>query len=209
MYFDDNGAEIVLPYVARYAPGPQDTRPLQSMLTRCEDMYAEIIARPVPDADMHIDLRDPDASLAAATPSARVALSFRYRSVPYGRRTIEAAMAVLHLDSLVSLTAGNDTRLSQQSWLHYAQRWPLLRSVRITPRAAHGFRETLLLHDDNGGDERPLLPSLTKLVLTGTELNKRRTLRLCDALRRRAERGFRWRLSTCARLSGVDTRSGC
>lgn len=42
---------------------------------------------------------------------------------------------------------------------------------------------------DKEGHESPLLPSLIKLVLINTTLHARRTLHLCDALRKRVERG--------------------
>jgi hypothetical protein len=100
---------------------------------------------------------------------------------------IDAAMAALPLDSLVTLTARNLTRIDEQVWRRHAPRWPLLQRVCLAPPAARGFREMLL--NDNGGRESPLLPSLTKLVLVNTGLSARRTLRLCDALMQRVELG--------------------
>ena len=48
----------------------------------------------------------------------------------------------------------------------------------------------LLLEEDNGGQKGPLLPSLRQLdLLEDTSLTKRRTLRLCDALKKRVQQG--------------------
>ena len=46
-----------------------------------------------------------------------------------------------------------------------------------------------MLLEDNGGRERPILPSLTKIVLVESALSARRTLRLCDAFMKRVEQG--------------------
>lgn len=47
-----------------------------------------------------------------------------------------------------------------------------------------------MLLEDNGGRERPVLPSLTKLeLIEDTALSKRRTLRLWDALKKRVRQG--------------------
>ena len=63
----------------------------------------------------------------------------------------------------------------------------MLRRVRLSPYAGHGFRRMLL--ENNVGRESPLPPSLTKLVLINTALCPRRTLCLCDALMKRVEQG--------------------
>jgi len=100
----------------------------------------------------------------------------------------DAAMAALPLDSLVTLTAQDCTKLlDKQVWFHHAPRWPLLQRVRLAPTSARGFREMLL--EDNGRSESALLPSLTNLVLVESALSARRTLCLCDALMKRVEQG--------------------
>ena len=129
----------------------------------------------MPNINMDINVQDLATSLATATPSARVVLSFQSPGLLSARRTLDAAMAVLPLDSLMLLTVDDDTRLSKQCWLHHAQRWPMLLSVRLMPHAVRGFREMLLLQDDNGGSKCPLLPSLTKLVLVYSALSECRT----------------------------------
>jgi hypothetical protein len=59
--------------------------------------------------------------------------------------------------------------------------------VHLATIPARGFREALL--QDDGGWERPLLPSLTYVELIEDGLSARRTLRLCDALMRRVKQG--------------------
>jgi hypothetical protein len=105
-------------------------------------------------------------------------------------------MAALPLDSLVTLSARNLTRLDEQVWRRHAPRWPLLQRVRLAPPAAGGFRE-MLLNDDG---ECPILPSLKTIILDHNALSARRTLRLCDALMKRVEQGVPLEtlgLSTC------------
>jgi hypothetical protein len=104
-------------------------------------------------------------------------------------QVLDAAIEALPLDGLVTLTANCFARLDEQVWLRHAPRWPLLEHVKLAPRAARGLREMLLL-EDNGGHMSPLLPSLRQLdFLDGTSLTKHRTLRLCDALKKRMEQG--------------------
>jgi hypothetical protein len=155
-------AQRILQDLVRHAHSPQDTQPLQSVLIRFERRRADIIAWPV--LDMDVDVHDPHA-LLAATCSARVVLSFTSVGSVYARQTLDAALAALPLDSLVTLTTHHRTRLDEQFWVYHAQRWPLLQRVRLAPPAARGFRETLL--QDNGGRECPLFPSLTRLDVMG------------------------------------------
>jgi len=152
---------------------------------------ADILAWPVPDIDVEVDV-PLSLTLPAATLSARVAFSVMNKDWFISNTHIDildAAMAALPLDSLVTLTAQDSIQLDEQLWLHHAPRWSLLQRVRLAPPSARGFREMLLLQD-NAGSECPLLPSLTKLDLTDdSALSARRTLRLCDALMKRVEQG--------------------
>ncbi len=194
-----NGTDVqkMLPYIARHAHGPQDTRPLQSVLIRGDRSYADILAWPEPDID--VEVHDPP-TLLAATLSPRVALSVRSKnwfssdtqSDIHVERVLDAAMASLPLDSLVTLTAQrlpelHTTPLYEHFWLHHAPRWPLLRRVRLAPPIERGFIEMLL--GDNGACESPLFPSLTELVVVSVRLYEPWTLRLRDALMKRVEQG--------------------
>ncbi len=179
-----NDVQKLLSYVARHAHGPQDIRPLQSVLIRGERTRVDILAWLVPDID--VDVQGPPTLLDAT----RVALSVTsrdwFRPDTY-IEILDAAMAALPLDSIVTLIAQNPTRLDERVWRRHAPRLPLLQRVRLAPPAARGFREMML--QDNGGREFPLLPSLTKFHLIDTVLSARRALRLCDALMKRVEQG--------------------
>ncbi|KAH9170619.1 hypothetical protein EDB89DRAFT_2187766 [Lactarius sanguifluus] len=166
---DEDDVQKLLPYVTPHAHGPQDARPLQSVLIHGERKRTDIFASPAPDTDLEV--HDP-LSFRAATLSARV---------------IDAAMATLPLDNLVTLTVQRPTWLHSHVWRHHAPRWLLLQCVRLGPPAADGLREMLL--QDSGGREFPLLPSLIKFGPFEASLGVRRTLRLCDALMKRVEQG--------------------
>jgi hypothetical protein len=187
---DGTDVLILLPYVTQHAHGPQDTQPLQSMLFCRGERCTHIIAWPEPDFYMTHNYYD---WLKAAKRTARVVLSITrklsWHSFTYDR-VLDAALEAFPLGSLVTLTAPEHrARLDKQFWLCHAPRWPLLENVHLAPWAARGLREMLLL-EDNGGHESPLLPSLRQLDLLGdTLLTKRRTLRLCDALKKRVEQG--------------------
>jgi hypothetical protein len=181
------GADVIklLPYVTRHAHGPQDTQPLQSMLIHNERMHTDILAWSMPD--VVVDAHDAPA-LRAATLTARVALLVTWIR-PEHYIGVFDAVAALPLDSLVTLTVQHRTRLDETFWLFHASRWPLLRRVRLAAPAARGFREMVLLPDDDG-PEWLLFPSLTKLdLIDDTALGARKTLRLCDALMKRVEQG--------------------
>jgi hypothetical protein len=198
---DGTDVLILLPYVTQHAHGPQDTQPLQSMLFCRGERCTHIIAWPEPDFYMTHNYYD---WLKAAKRTARVVLSITrklsWHPFTYDR-VLDAALEAFPLGSLVTLTAPEHrARLDKQFWLCHAPRWPLLENVHLAPWAARGLREMLLL-EDNGGHESPLLPSLRQLDLLGdTLLTKRRTLRLCDALKKRVEQGVPLRvldLRTC------------
>ena len=177
----------ILPYVSRHAHGPQDTEPLQSVFISSEKDRTNIMAWAEPDID--IELRTP-VSIFVATHSARVALIVINDNWSPGTESgvFDTAMADLPLDSVVTLTAQDHTKLlDKQVWLRHAPRWPLLRRVRLTPYAARGLRE--LITEDTWGRESALLPSLTNLVLIQSTLSACRTLRLCDVLMKRVEQG--------------------
>ncbi|KAN0127936.1 hypothetical protein V8E53_014284 [Lactarius tabidus] len=160
-----DGADVreVLPYVSRHAQGSQDAQPLQSMFVNSEKTRIHIMAWTKPDID--IELRSP-ISLFVATRSARVTFiaTNDFWSPGVNVEVFDATMAALPLDSVVTLTAQDHTKLLEKEvWLRHAPRWPLLQRVRLTPPAAHGLRGMLL--EDRWERESMLLPSLTKIVL--------------------------------------------
>jgi hypothetical protein len=185
----------LLPYVARHAHGPQDSQPLQSVLIRSENNHADLLAWPAPNID--VEVHDPPTLLAETLP-ARVALSFRsndWLSSDTRLEILNTVMAGLPLDGLVMLAAhdlGSQSRHerdlpTRQFWLHLSPKWPLLQRVRLAPPAARGFIAMLL--EDNGGRERPVLPSLTELIVVDFSLYALSFLPLCEALMKRVEQG--------------------
>ena len=186
--FDRGGSDalILIQYLTRHAHGPQDPKPLQSVLFHNYMTYTRIVAWPTVIPDIH-----GVAHCKKAERTARVVLSISCKMPWYTSinvRVLDAVIEALPLDGLVALAAEYQARLYEQVWLHHAPRWPLLEHVQLAPLAARGLREMLLL-EDNGGHEGPLLPSLRQLDLLDTSLTKRRTLRLCDALKKRVQQG--------------------
>jgi hypothetical protein len=193
-YVDGSDAQNLFPYVARHAGGSQDTLPLQSAFIQREGKITTVLAWPVPDMDIKMNMDDPFAFLSIAL-SARVAL-FITNNTPIPSRDrghltntalLDTLMTSLPLVSLVTLTVRHRTHLDAQFWLRHASKWPLLQRVELTPPEARGVRESLL--QGNGSHEDLLLPSLTELVLIDVTLSEHRTLRLCDALMARVEQG--------------------
>jgi hypothetical protein len=206
-YQNDNSLQGVLPYVARHAHGPQDIQPLQSLLVRNRDYLdrlgnrLDILAWPVPDIDVEVQVHDSPALLGATVPT-RLAMSFRsenWQSDAAHPEILNAMMTALPLDNLVMLsaqdldltdyhhTSAHQDLSRQQLWLRHLPKWPLLRRVRLGPYVKRGFIETLL--EDDGGRENPILPSLTELVLVKSELHASWARCLCDALTKRMEQG--------------------
>ncbi|KAH9058298.1 hypothetical protein EDB87DRAFT_1685470 [Lactarius vividus] len=190
-YMDQSDVREVLPYVSRHAHGSQDAQPLQSVVIDNEVAHTHILAWTQPDIGVEFPN---ELDFFDSMHSARVAFSItnEYWFPVTDTGVFDAVMDALPLEGLVTLTAHWEKRTSPQLWLHHAPKWPRLWLVRLTPFAAHGFREALL--EDNGGRESPLLPSLTKLVLVETALidttpSAHMTLRLCDALMKRVEQG--------------------
>jgi hypothetical protein len=190
-YYRLEGGEVqnLIPCVAQHAGGPQ---PLQSAFIQHRGTVTAVLAWPVPNIDIKVNMDDPSAFLSTAL-SARVALFLtsntptpsRHRHHLLSTTILNTLMMALPLDSLVSLTVQHYTRLDAQFWLRHAPKWPLLQHVQLTPPEARGFRKLLL----QGNGSRPLLPSLTKLVLIDVALSEHRTLHLCDALMARVEQG--------------------
>ena len=174
-------------YVTQHFHGPQDIRPLQSVLIRDNGNELDLLAWPVPDIDTV--LHDPPAFLGTTLPT-RVKLSVRNTPGNAHLEIFEKMMAALPLHSLSTLTAVDLRRnLSgdleiQQFWLRLLPNWSLLRRVRLAPIALRGFIMALLEDCKN-----PLLPSLTELALSETTLDEHQTLCLRDVLMKRMEQG--------------------
>ena len=187
-YTDGDEVANMFPYVTRHANGPQDVQPLQSVFVHRKKSHTTILAWPVPD--MNIEVHDPFVFVSAAL-SARIALFIASEELIYSRNKnhiLDAAMAALPLDNIVTLTVQHPTRLGARFWLHHAPKWPLLQHARLAPPLVQEFIEMLL--QDNGSCEFPLLPSLIELSLIDVALDERRTLRLCDALMKRVDQGI-------------------
>ncbi|KAH9170599.1 hypothetical protein EDB89DRAFT_1275823 [Lactarius sanguifluus] len=194
---DGGDVQRMLPYVVRHVHGPQDTRPLQRAFIQSgpSSEGASILAWPVPDIDVEVqDL----PTWSRTTPSPRMKLSIRSKEWSSSNIRIEvlhATMAALPLNSLVMIAQriclrydyyAQTRHLPAQFWLPHILKWPFLQRVRLGGiSTVQGFITMLLEY--NGERGSPLLPSLTELVLEDIELEKRWTLRLCDALMRRVE----------------------
>jgi hypothetical protein len=199
---------ILFQYVTQHVHGPQDAKPLQSVFIGCDDTSTHIVAWPMPDIRVVVHRQPWEDWLEVAKCTVRVVLSIAFdrslswRGASTSTEILNAAMDALPLDSLVTLTVHHCIQFDEQVWLHHAPRWPLLENVHLVSDAACGLSEMLLL-EDNGGHKSPLLPSLRKLELIGkTSLNKHTTLRLRDALKKRAEQGvplqvLDFKLGTC------------
>ena len=183
---DNSDFQQLLPHVARHAHGPHDTQPLQSMLICRKHCHVNILAWSLPDVD--VEVHDPPTLLSMT----RVALSFRSNDWIDCTPILDKVMAVLPLDGLVTLathddnTCGNFPTVTQSFWLHFSPKWPLLKRVRLSRHVARGFIEMLL--EDDGGRERPLLPSLTELTLVGCSPSCELST-LYDTLMKRVEQG--------------------
>jgi hypothetical protein len=175
----------LLQYVAQHAHGPQDTEPLQSMTIDSKRRRLDILAW----SAFNINDAETDATL-----SERLALSVTCTDPNLNVlddfvRILDAAMTALPLDNLVTFTSGGSTRIGPDAefWRLHEPRWPLLKHLHLGRLPARRLREMLL--QDNGGLERPLFPSLTRLELIYCALSARRTQRLCDVLMNRVEQG--------------------
>ncbi|KAF8259138.1 hypothetical protein EI94DRAFT_1752350 [Lactarius quietus] len=181
----------ILPHVVRHTHALQHTQPLRSVFARSNSTCVEILAWTLPSIDeelfnrMGTDLPNQITFLGAIHPVQMVLSVIHLNWSPEThKRVFDEIMAVLPLNSLVTLTTQRHTDLDKQFWLRHAPHWPLLQHVRLAHHAARGLRE-MLLQGDNGGCQGPLLPSLKKLVLVDAVLSTHRARRLCDALMKR------------------------
>ena len=189
-----NVAEIqnLVPYVARHAHGPQDTLPLQSVLIRSgEDYRTDILAWAMPNIG---DVVHDSPNLIATTHPARVALSFRsdhWLGLDAHPKILKIVTTGLPLNGLVTLAAHSSHYVSERNlatqhfWPHVLPKWSLLQRVLLDSPAACGF--VMMLLEDSGGRERPLLPSLTELAMV--DFLPSVISFLPDALMKRVEQG--------------------
>ena len=181
---DGEDVRLLIPFVARYAHGSQDTAPLQSILFSSELWSTYILIWTVPDAD--VELPRP----ISETFSAR--LVFRASGVGWWRKgtdtiLFDAMLTHLPLNSISTLTAQDHTRLSKDFWVSHSPRLAMLRRARLVPSAVKAIRE--MLHEDPPPHGPPQLPRLTKLILVKFSLTALRTYYLRDTLAKRREQG--------------------
>jgi hypothetical protein len=177
---DGSDVREILPYFSQHARGFQKS---QRMIIRSDGISTNMLAWSDVNSPKEIAFLD-------EIPLAPLAFSFRTEnwSTQTHAAVFDAALAALPLENLLSLTLQHRmNHFEKQVWLHHAQRWSLIQRLCLSRSAARGFMEMLL--EDNGECENPLLPSLITLVLVGTQLSARRTLRLCDVLMKRVEQG--------------------
>ena len=189
----------LLPYVMRHAHIPQDAHPLQTVLIssyeRDYENYLVIAAWTVPDIDAEV--HHPPALLGTTIPP-RIALAFESGGELYSGahcQMLDTVLAALPLDDLVMLAVQDPHMVGylaedlsrQQFWLRNAPQWPLLQRVRVARPVTRGFLQALL--EDNGGREKPMLPSLTELVVDRESSNGLSHLPICDTLMKRVEQG--------------------
>ena len=175
-----------LPYVAQHFQGPQDIRPLQSVLIRkgCCAYSLNLLAWSVPDIDTLV--HDPPTVLGTLLPT-RVELCLLGKGDDH-LEIFEMMMAALPLDSLLTFVAPYNCLPEvpmEPFWLRVLPNWPLLRRVRLAPILLCGFIKAL----EDGDSISPLLPSLTTLSLAPGSSDADWTLCLLDALMIRVEQG--------------------
>ena len=187
---DGSDVHEILPYFSQHAHGLQHAQQLQGVVDRSDRVSTEMLVWTLPDIDFKVSnpITFPDSMLSAPL---TISFTNEFWSAWFPGTHTEvhnATMAALPLDGIVSLSSHNRMcPLDKQRWYRHAPRWPLLQRLCLGLSAASGLREMLL--EDNGGRERPILPSLTKIVLVESALSARRTLRLCDAFMKRVEQG--------------------
>ncbi|KAF8492751.1 hypothetical protein F5888DRAFT_1927417 [Russula emetica] len=178
---------LVIPYVARNVYVLQGIEPIRSILIAGERTCTEVYAWSMPDVDVKVCDLD---TLGDMSRSACLLFAAKGNMWRNGVDTaiFDALLTLLPVNSVVTLTAQNLTRLSKESWLGHASRMPLLEQARLVPAAVSAFREMLaedILLDSDG----PQLPMLTKLILLDVRLTAIRTYHLGDMLIKRVEQG--------------------
>ena len=161
--------QTVLPHFVLSAHGHQDTMPLQSMVVDVCSHRIDILLWTVPDAGM--DYHD-YGSFAGASPSARAVFTAHSSFWDTGASTgvCRAILSALPVSSLVTLTVLDCRVVPEEIWLGNTptSQWPSLKCLRLRSSTLCFFTSTLT---ENVPPEGPLLPSLTKLIITGSPLD--------------------------------------
>jgi hypothetical protein len=180
---ESEDVQLLIPYIARNVHVLQDIESIRSILIAGEQTYAEVCAWVMPDAD--VEVHNP-ATLGDMSRSACLMFSAIGKIWRNGVDTaiLDALLTVICLNSVLTLTAHNYTRLSKEFWLRHASRLPLLEQARLVPTSVRAFRE--MLAEDTPPDG-PRLPSLTRLILLYVTLTVPRTDHLGDMLIKRVE----------------------
>jgi hypothetical protein len=184
---DGDDVRFVIPYVSRIVHELQDTTPLQTILLNGEAIRAEIVAWTVPDADVEVyNVLDLEKAVASATLAWCFTPERRWRK---GTDTVvfDVMLSHLPLESISTLSAQNNTRLSREVWLKHAPRLTRLKRALLAPTALRAFRE--MLEEDAPPNGLPRLPLLTKLILSRVSLTALRTDHLRNMLVKRKEQG--------------------
>jgi len=186
---DDHDVRLLIPYVARNAHGPQDAAPLQTILFSGGATYAEIVAWTVPDADVEVC---DSVTLIKAAVSARLVLTVTSDGGWHGGMetvVLDAMLSHLPLNAISTLSVQNDARPSKELWLSLALRLTKLNRVLLGSTAVREFGE-VLIEEGAPPDGLPLLPQLTKLILSKVPLTTPGIyLPLCHGLITRKKRG--------------------
>jgi hypothetical protein len=184
---DEEGEDVrlVIPYVARNVYVAQETEPIRSILIAGERTCTEVYAWAMPDVDVEVCDLD---TLGDMSRSACLLFSAKgdYWRNGVDTAIFDALLTLLPVNSVLTLTAQNRTRLSKEFWLGHAPRWILLEQARLVPISVGALVE--MLAEDTPSDG-PRLPSLTKLILLDVTLTALRTYHLRGMLMKRVEQG--------------------
>ena len=183
---DEKGedVELVIPYVTRKVYVLQDIEPIRSILISGERTRAEVYAWAMPNADVRVC--GPE-TLGDMSRSACLQFSARGKNWRNGvdNAIFDALLTLLPVNSVLTFTAHNLTRLSKAFWLRHAPRWPLLEQARLVSTSVGAFTE--VLDEDTPPDGQ--FPSLIKPTLLDVMLCVLRMYRLRDMLIEREEQG--------------------
>jgi hypothetical protein len=182
--------QIMLPLFVLSAHGHQDTMPLQSMVVDVCSHRIDIILWTVPDAGM--DYHD-YGSFAGASPSARAVLTVHssFWEAVASTGVCRAVLSALPVSSVVTLTVLDCRVFPEEIWLGDppTSRWSSLKCLRLRSSTLRSIMGILTSIVPPRLPEGPLLPSLTKLIITGSPLDEHMAKGLRDMLLRRIEQG--------------------